>query len=83
MKEDVGLSSDQQEPLEILDETGKKYLEIRKDIEPAMKPFEPRFEAVRQESRERIRSLLTDEQLPKFEEMVRKQDEMRERDRQK
>lgn len=82
MKEEVGLTTDQQDHIKkILDETGEKYFEIRKDIEPAMKPFEPRFEAVRQESRDRIRSLLTEEQLPKFEEMVRKQDEMREKER--
>lgn len=84
MKEEVGLTSDQQDNVKkILDETGEKYFEIRKDIEPAMKPFEPRFEAVRQESRNRIRSLLSEEQLPKFEEMVRKQDEMREKEREK
>lgn len=84
MKEEVGLTTDQQEQIKnILDQTGEKYFEIRKDIEPVMKPFEPRFEAVRQESRDRIRSLLTDEQLPKFEEMVRKQDEMREKEREK
>ena len=84
MNKEVGLTSDQQDSVKkILDETGKKYFEIRKDLEPTMKPFEPRFEAVRQESRNRIRSLLSDEQLPKFEEMVRKQDEMREKEREK
>lgn len=82
MKEEVGLTSDQQDQIKkILDETGEKYFEIRKDIEPVMKPFEPRFEAVRKESRDRIRSLLDKDQVPRFEEMVRKQDEMRERDR--
>jgi len=82
MKEEVGLTSDQQDQIKkILDETGERYFEIRKDIEPVMKPFEPRFEAVRQESRGRIRALLSEEQLPKFEEMVRKQDEMREKER--
>ena len=84
MKEEVGLTSDQQDNVKkILDETGEKYFEIRKDIEPAMKPFEPRFEAVRQESRNRIRSLLSEQQLPKFEEMVRKQDGMREKERER
>ncbi|MEK6301766.1 MAG: hypothetical protein AABO41_13730 [Acidobacteriota bacterium] len=84
LKEEVGLTSGQQDQIKkILDETGEKYFEIRKDLEPTMKPFEPRFEAVRQESRNRIRSLLNEEQLPKFEEMVRKQDEMREKEREK
>ncbi|HYV06850.1 MAG TPA: hypothetical protein VFB82_19800 [Blastocatellia bacterium] len=84
MNKEVGLTSDQQDNVKkILDETGEKYFEIRKDIEPVMKPFEPRFEAVRQESRNRIRSLLREEQLPKFEEMVRKQDEIREKERER
>lgn len=84
MNKEVGLTSDQQDNVKkILDETGEKYFEIRKDIEPVMKPFEPRFETVRQESRNRIRSLLREEQLPKFEEMVRKQDEMREKERER
>lgn len=84
MKEEVGLTSDQQERIKkILDETGEKYIEIRKDIDPVMKPFEPRFDAVRQESRARIRALLSEDQLPKFEEMVRKQDEMREKERER
>jgi hypothetical protein len=84
MKEEVGLTSDQQERIKkILDETGEKYIEIRKDIDPVMKPFEPRFDAVRQESRARIRALLSEDQLPKFEEMVRKQDETREKERER
>lgn len=84
MKEEVGLSSDQQDNIrKVLDETGVKYSEIRKDLEPIMKPFEPRFDAVRQESRNRIRALLSEEQLPKFEEMVRKLDQAREKEREK
>jgi hypothetical protein len=84
MKEEVGLTSDQQERIKkILDETGEKYIEIRRDIDPVMKPFEPRFDAVRQESRARIRALLSEDQLPKFEEMVRKQDETREKERER
>jgi hypothetical protein len=84
MKEEVGLTSDQQDRIKkILDETGEKYIEIRKDIDPVMKPFEPRFDAVRQESRARIRALLSEDQLPRFEEMVRKQDETREKERER
>jgi hypothetical protein len=84
MSEEVGLASDQQEQIKkILDETGEKYREIRKDMDPAIKNFEPRFNAVRQESRDRIRALLTPEQLPKYEEMVQKHDKMREQDRER
>ena len=84
LNEEVGLTSDQQEQIKkILDETGEKYFEIRRDLDPVMKPFEPRLDAVRQESRDRIRSVLSDDQLPKFETMVRKQDEQREKEREK
>ena len=84
MIQEVGLASDQQEQIKkILDETGEKYREIRKEMDPAIKNFEPRFNAVRQESRDRIRSLLTPEQLPKYEEMVTKHDKMREQERER
>jgi Spy/CpxP family protein refolding chaperone len=84
MNEKVGLSSDQQEQIKkILDETNDKYREIRKDLEPRIKDFEPRFNAVRQESRDRIRGLLTPEQLPKYEQMVSEHDKMREQERER
>jgi len=84
MNEKVGLSSDQQEQIKkILDETNDKYREIRKDLEPRIKDFEPRFNAVRQESRDRIRGLLTSEQLPKYEQMVTEHDKMREQERER
>ena len=84
MNEKVGLSSDQQDQIKkILDETNDKYREIRKDLEPQIKPFEPRFNAVRQESRDRIRGLLTSEQLPKYEQMVTEHDKMREQERER
>ncbi len=84
MNEEVGLASDQQEQIKkILDETGEKYREIRKEMDPAIKNFEPRFNAVREESRDRIRALLTPEQLPKYEEMVKKHDEMRKQERER
>lgn len=84
MNEEVGLATDQQEQIKkILDETGDKYREIRKEVDPVLKPFEPRFNAVRQESRDRIRALLTPEQLPKYEEMVTKHDKMREQERER
>jgi hypothetical protein len=84
MNEEVGLASDQQEQIKkILDETNEKYRELRKELDPAIKPFESRFNAVRQESRDRIRALLTPEQLPKYEEMVQKHDKMREQERER
>ena len=84
MNEEVGLTSDQQEQIrKILDETSEKYKQIRIEIDPLVKPFEPRFNAVRQESRDRIRVLLTPEQLPKYEEMVTKHDEMRKQERER
>jgi len=84
MNEKVGLSSDQQEQIKkILDETNDKYREIRKDLEPRIKDFEPRFNGVRQESRDRIRALLTSEQLPKYEQMVSEHDKMREQERER
>ena len=84
MNDKVGLTSEQQEQIKkILDETNDKYREIRKDIEPSIKPFEPRFNAVRQESRDRIRALLTPDQLPKYEQMVTEHDKMREQEKER
>jgi Spy/CpxP family protein refolding chaperone len=84
MNEKVGLSSDQQEQIKkILDETSDKYRDIRKDLEPRIKDFEPRFNSVRQESRDRIRALLTSEQLPKYEQMVTEHDKMREQEKER
>jgi hypothetical protein len=52
-------------------------------MDPAIKPFEPRMNAVREESSNRIRALLTPEQLPKYEEMVNKHDRAREQERER
>ena len=84
MNEKVGLASDQQEQIkQILDETADKYKDIRKEMDPVVKPFEPRFNSVRQESRDRIRALLTAEQLPKYEQMVTEHDKMREQEKER
>jgi Spy/CpxP family protein refolding chaperone len=84
MNERVGLSSDQQEQIKkILDETNEKYREIRKDMEPRIKDFVPRFDTVRQESRDRMRALLTPDQLPKFEKMIEERDKMREQEKER
>jgi len=84
MNDKVGLASDQQEQIKkILDETADKYKDIRKEMDPVVKPFEPRFNTVRQESRDRIRALLTAEQLPKYEQMVQEHDKMREQEKER
>jgi hypothetical protein len=84
MDEEVGLAPDQQDQIKkILEETIDKYREIRKEMEPRIKDFEPKFNAARQESRDRIRALLTPEQLPKYEDMVQKHDKMREQERER
>ncbi len=84
MTDEVGLKSDQQDQIkQILDETQEKYRAVRKEMEPAVKGFEPKFNAVREESRNRIRALLSTEQLPKYEEMVQKHDRMREQERER
>ena len=84
MNEKVGLKSDQEARIrEILDETGKKYAGLRKEMQPCIKDFEPRFNAIRQQSRDEIRTLLNDKQLPKFEEMVNELDRAREQEKEK
>ena len=80
----VGLTSDQQNRVRaILEERSKKFGEIFHEMEPQLKPFEPRFAAVREESRNQIRELLTDKQLPKYEEMLKEQDAAREKEKER
>ncbi|HKY06311.1 MAG TPA: periplasmic heavy metal sensor [Blastocatellia bacterium] len=80
LKERLELSEDQQHRITaILDDTFNKYRELRQEMEPQIKDYKPRFEAARQQGRERMRAVLTPEQLPVFEEMVREQDRKREK----
>jgi Spy/CpxP family protein refolding chaperone len=73
MTKKLELTSDQRERIRaILDDTFSRYGEIRKDIEP-------RIDAVRQDGRGKIRSLLTAEQLTKFQEMIDEQERERAR----
>ncbi len=66
---ELDLTPEQQKELEvILDETGTGYRTIRQRVRPE-------YEQVRQAGREKIRALLTEEQSPKFEELVRYIDE--------
>lgn len=84
MNQRMDLTSDQQTRIrEILTGTMKKYGELRKEMEPRIKDFEPRFNAVRQQQRGEIRALLDEKQLPKFEEMVQEQDRLREQEKEK
>ena len=85
MNDKVGLTQNQQDQIrKILEETNDKYRELRINvIEPRIHDVEPQFNAVRQESRDRIRALLTPDQLPKYEEMIRERDKMREQEKEK
>ena len=79
MDNKLDLSEEQKQEIKtILEETNQKYIEIRRDLQPRVKEYEPRFDAVRQQSRERIRAVLKPDQLPKYEEMVQESDRRRE-----
>jgi len=68
---DVNLNPDQQrQVLGILNDTRSRYDAIHQEVDPE-------YEKVRQEGRERIRELLTADQRPKFEEVLRQIDEDR------
>lgn len=84
MNDKMDLSAEQQSRIrEILESTGNKYTDIRKKMEPVVKDFEPQFDEVRQNSRNEIRAVLNEKQLPKYEEMLAEQDKMRQADREK
>jgi Spy/CpxP family protein refolding chaperone len=71
LTQEVGLTPAQQQQLNsILEDTRKKYEETYATIRPQM-------EQARQDGRARIRVILTPEQLPKFEEFLRRIDEER------
>jgi Spy/CpxP family protein refolding chaperone len=59
---------------QIVDDSMKRFAELRKQ-------FEPQFDAAREESNNRIRQILTPEQLTKFNEMVRRFEERGKRGR--
>jgi hypothetical protein len=70
---DLNLDSDQQKQIQaILSDTRAHYSELHDK-------FDPEYERVRHEGRERIRQTLTAEQRPKFEELLRQMDEERRR----
>jgi Spy/CpxP family protein refolding chaperone len=73
---DLNLNPEQQKQIqEILTQTRARYAEIHSHADPE-------YEKARYEGREKIRQILTPEQRPKFEDMIRTFDEER-RNRQK
>jgi hypothetical protein len=72
---ELKLSAEQQQQLGvILDETAAGYETIRERVRPE-------YDQVRQQSRDRIRAILTAEQKVRFEELVQQMDEERARHR--
>lgn len=66
------LTQDQQQKIrDILNDTFSQYNAISREADP-------KINAVRQQNRDRIRALLTKEQLPKYEAMVAESDKKRE-----
>lgn len=79
MDRNLDLSDEQEKEVDaILEEAKQQYNEIKKDMQPRIKEYEPRLESVRLQSRDRIRAVLKPDQLPKFEEMVQENDRRRE-----
>ena len=71
LTQEVGLTAAQQQQLyTILEETRKKY-------EATYTTIRPQMEQIRQEGRSRIRTMLTPQQLPKFEGYLKRIDEER------
>ena len=68
---DLNLNPDQQKQIQaILNDTRARYAALHEKLDPE-------YEQVRQEGRERIRQVLTPEQRPKFEDLLRQMDEDR------
>jgi Spy/CpxP family protein refolding chaperone len=68
---DLNLTPDQQTQIQaIMNDTRAHYADLHQKLDPE-------YEQVRQQGRERIRQILTPEQRPKFEELLRQMDEER------
>ncbi|HWC77925.1 MAG TPA: hypothetical protein VG778_10710 [Blastocatellia bacterium] len=79
MTDRLNLTGDQRTQIDaIVKETFGKYDELRKLTDPCFNEVKPRFDAVRQEGRGKMRAVLTEKQLPEFEKMVIEQDARRE-----
>jgi len=70
---DLNLDQDQQNQIQaILNDTRAKYAQLHEKLDPE-------YEQVRQEGRQKIRQVLTPDQRPKFEDLLRQMDEDRRR----
>lgn len=68
---ELALTPDQQNQIQVIfNDTRGKYAQLHERLDPE-------YEQVRQQGRQRIRQILTPEQLPKFEELLRQLDEER------
>ncbi|MGH9776098.1 MAG: hypothetical protein ACRD50_14255 [Candidatus Acidiferrales bacterium] len=73
LTQELQLSADQQKQLaSIVDDTRSRWHALDESIRPE-------HERIRQESRDKIRAVLTPEQKPKFEDFLRRLDEQRKR----
>jgi Spy/CpxP family protein refolding chaperone len=70
---DLSLSPDQEKQLEAI------FNDMRDHYQALHQKLDPEYEQVRQQGRDRIRQILTPEQRPKFEDMLRQIDEDRRR----
>lgn len=69
----LSLSSEQQKQLEVI------FNDMRDHYDALHQKLDPEYEQVRQQGRERIRQILTPDQRPKFEDLLRQIDEERRR----
>lgn len=69
----LGLSPDQQKQLEVI------FSDMRDHYQALHEKLDPEYEQVRQQGRDRVRQILTPEQRPKLEELLRQIDEDRRR----
>ena len=70
---DLNLNPDQQKQIEaILSDTRARYAALHDKLDPE-------YEQIRHEGRERVREVLTPDQRPKFEDLLRRMDEDRRR----
>lgn len=75
LNKECSLTAEQHRQIQmILDETVAEYHRVYEPVRPLI---EPKIEAARQEGRQKIRGVLTPEQLPKFEAYVHHLDELR------
>src|ERR1700723_339193 len=76
LTKELQLTPDQQKQLGVIvDDTKAQWRALYTTIEP-------RHEEIRQQSRDRIRAILTPDQKPKFEEFMKRIDEQRQKDEQ-